>query len=149
MGPLVAGSLQVAETTQTGEQCAAVRHLAADTSHPITQQVQVCKSEARDASDYLPIGSVATGPLTAEPTMSTSNEVETTAGAIQLDGLLLLIPHAAPEDGEDHCEEAAAPAASGASQAMVSTEEVDKLPASSSQYISSGWTEEVFQILAT
>ena len=68
VGPLVAGSLQVAETTQTGEQCAAVRHLAAETTHPIIHQVQVSTNKARDASDCLPTGSVATGQLAAEPT---------------------------------------------------------------------------------
>ena len=83
MGPLVAGSLQVAETTQTGEQCAAVRHLAAETTHPIIHQVQVSTNKARDASDCLPTGSVATGQLAAEPTPSTSSEAEAEAGMQQ------------------------------------------------------------------
>ena len=61
-GPQVVGGLQVADTTQNGKHYAeaAARHLVADTTHLITQQVQVCTVEASDASAYLPIGSVAT-----------------------------------------------------------------------------------------
>ena len=61
-GPMVVGGLQLADTTQNGKHYAeaAARHLVADTTHIITQQVQVCTVEASDASAYLPIGSVAT-----------------------------------------------------------------------------------------
>ena len=74
--PLRAGTPEATDTP-TGKQLtdSAPWQLAAGTTIPKSQQVQVCMNQTRDASDYLPIGSVATGPLTADPT---SHMVEAT-----------------------------------------------------------------------
>ena len=77
----VASDPLAATSTRTGGQRAAqaaAGRMAAGTGDPATGKVQVCKEDTSEASSYLPIGSVATGPLIAVPTTSTSRQGEGT-----------------------------------------------------------------------